>query len=74
MEDVGKLSEPQGQPLNRIAEPMSISTLDGWIESLMECKPLAEADVLRLCERAREVLQEESNVQPVVRDHPSTLL
>jgi hypothetical protein len=32
----------------------------------MNCKQLAEEDVRRLCDRAREVLQDESNVQPVV--------
>jgi hypothetical protein len=25
--------------------------LDGWIESLMSCKQLAEVDVQRLCEK-----------------------
>ncbi|KAI1076787.1 serine/threonine-protein phosphatase pp2a catalytic subunit [Whalleya microplaca] len=47
------------------AEPTTIPTLDGWIENLMNCKQLAESDVQRLCEKAREVLQDESNVQPV---------
>ncbi|KAI0387785.1 serine/threonine-protein phosphatase pp2a catalytic subunit [Hypomontagnella monticulosa] len=47
------------------SEPTTIPTLDGWIENLMNCKQLAEADVQRLCEKAREVLQDESNVQPV---------
>jgi len=63
MEDVGRIAEPQAPaaPL----EPASIPTLDGWIESLMTCKQLAEQDVQRLCDKAREVLQEESNVQPV---------
>jgi hypothetical protein len=32
-------------------EPASIPTLDGWIESLMACKQLSEADVQRLCEK-----------------------
>lgn len=63
MEDVGKL--PEGGQLSTPLEPASIPTLDGWIESLMQCKQLAEIDVQRLCEKAREVLQDESNVQPV---------
>ncbi|KFY13253.1 hypothetical protein V491_06475 [Pseudogymnoascus sp. VKM F-3775] len=63
MEDVGRVVEPTR--LSPVSEPTSISTLDGWIESLMACKQLAEVDVQRLCEKAREVLQEESNVQPV---------
>ncbi|CAD6564042.1 MAG: hypothetical protein ASARMPRED_002672 [Alectoria sarmentosa] len=61
--DIGKLPEPHR--LSPATEPASIPTLDGWIESLMNCKQLAENDVQRLCDRAREVLQDESNVQPV---------
>ncbi|KAI0852966.1 serine/threonine-protein phosphatase pp2a catalytic subunit [Daldinia vernicosa] len=69
--------EPQGANANNVgrvpaelapmppSEPTTIPTLDGWIEGLMNCKQLAEADVQRLCEKAREVLQDESNVQPV---------
>lgn len=64
MEDVGKIPEA-GQMSSVPLEPATIPTLDGWIESLMQCKQLAETDVQRLCDRAREVLQEESNVQPV---------
>ncbi|KAI1329732.1 serine/threonine-protein phosphatase pp2a catalytic subunit [Xylariaceae sp. FL0255] len=63
MEDVGRIpAEIAPMPAS---EPATIPTLDGWIESLMNCKQLAESDVQRLCEKAREVLQEESNVQPV---------
>ncbi|KAJ3407123.1 Serine/threonine-protein phosphatase PP2A catalytic subunit [Chytriomyces hyalinus] len=47
----------------RIVE--NVSEVDGWVSNLMECKQLSEADVKRLCEKAREVLMEESNVQPV---------
>jgi serine/threonine-protein phosphatase 2A catalytic subunit len=65
MEDVGRV--PTELAPAPASEPTTIPTLDGWIESLMSCKQLAEADVQRLCEKAREVLQEESNVQPVVR-------
>ncbi|KAK4041719.1 hypothetical protein C8A01DRAFT_45153 [Parachaetomium inaequale] len=62
MEDVGRVPT---ELTSSNSEPATIPTLDGWIESLMQCKQLAEADVQRLCEKAREVLQEESNVQPV---------
>ncbi|KAK3391037.1 serine/threonine-protein phosphatase pp2a catalytic subunit [Podospora didyma] len=61
MEDVVGHAPPGSANL----EPTTIPTLDGWIESLMTCKQLAEVDVQRLCEKAREVLQDESNVQPV---------
>ncbi|KAJ0136299.1 Uncharacterized protein HZ326_20710 [Fusarium oxysporum f. sp. albedinis] len=92
MEDVGRAPAEASPVLN--FEPTTIPTLDGWIESLMSCKQLAEADVQRLCDKvrrlstqrdvepglmhgafddrvaiklsAREVLQEESNVQPLI--------
>lgn len=38
---------------------------DKVIAQLMECKPLSEDEVKKLCEKAREILMEESNVQPV---------
>lgn len=47
--DMGKLPEPHR--LSPATEPASIPTLDGWIESLMSCKQLAENDVQRLCDR-----------------------
>lgn len=47
--DLGKIPEPP--KLSPAAEPASIPTLDGWIESLMNCKQLAENDVQRLCDR-----------------------
>ncbi|KXN92964.1 Serine/threonine-protein phosphatase PP2A catalytic subunit [Leucoagaricus sp. SymC.cos] len=39
--------------------------IDGWIEQLSQCKQLPEADVKKLCDKTREILMEESNVQPV---------
>lgn len=39
--------------------------LDAWIEKLYACKPLTENEVKSLCEKAKEILIEESNVQPV---------
>ena len=39
--------------------------LDGWIEQLMECKQLTENQVKTLCEKAKEILSKESNVQEV---------
>ena len=51
MEDV-KITEP-GMQLSSVplTEPASIPTLDGWIESLMNCKQLPESDVQRLCDK-----------------------
>jgi len=38
------------------------ASLDGFIAQLYLCKPLSEAEVKWLCEKAKEILQEESNV------------
>jgi serine/threonine-protein phosphatase 2A catalytic subunit len=43
----------------------SHGNLDEQIEQLMQCKPLSEQEVRVLCEKAKEILMEESNVQPV---------
>jgi len=48
MEDV---KMPEAQPSAAPADPPTINTLDGWIESLMACKQLSETDVTRLCEK-----------------------
>lgn len=53
MDPTGKGPEPNR--LSPVSEPASIPTLDGWIESLMNCKQLAESDVQRLCDRVRQV-------------------
>lgn len=42
-----------------------VMNLDRQIEQLMECKPLPESEVKALCDKAKEILMEESNVQPV---------
>ncbi|EEF35310.1 protein phsophatase-2a, putative [Ricinus communis] len=39
--------------------------LDEQINQLMQCKPLSEQEVRGLCDKAKEILMEESNVQPV---------
>ena len=44
---------------------MGHEQVDKWIEQLRECKPLSEQNVRGLCEKAKEILQEESNVQAV---------
>lgn len=53
MQDVVKV--PMGEPMQMSSapssEPATIPTLDGWIESLMNCKQLAESDVQRLCDK-----------------------
>lgn len=50
MEDVGK--SPPASAI-AIADSSSFNQLDGWIETLMQCKQLSELDVQRLCEKVR---------------------
>lgn len=38
---------------------------DKWIEQLRQCKHLPESDIKVLCDRVRNILLEESNIQPV---------
>jgi serine/threonine-protein phosphatase 2A catalytic subunit len=42
-----------------------IKYLDTQIEQLLECRPLPEDCIKALCEKAKEILVNESNVQPV---------
>jgi len=41
----------------------SILELDEWIEKLYACNHLSESQVKSLCEKAKEILQQESNVR-----------
>lgn len=50
---------------------MSTAELDEQIERLKRCDYLKENEVKALCDRAREILMEESNVQRV--DSPVTV-
>jgi hypothetical protein len=43
----------------------SSKELDLWIEQLKECKQLQENHVKFLCDRAKDILSKESNVQEV---------
>jgi hypothetical protein len=47
------------------------SEIDRWIEQLKRCETLKEAEVKTLCQKALEILVEESNVQRV--DAPVTV-
>ena len=50
---------------------VSISNLDEQIERLKKCEYLKESEVKALCDKAREILIDESNVQRV--DAPVTV-
>ena len=43
----------------------TMKDIDGWIEKLYRCEPISEVQVLQLCEKAKEVLINEENVQAV---------
>ncbi|RZR81516.1 hypothetical protein BHM03_00007761, partial [Ensete ventricosum] len=49
--------------VNTVPASASHGNLDEQIAQLMQCKPLLEQEVRMLCEKAKEVLMEESNVQ-----------
>lgn len=44
---------------------VGVDMLDVWVDKLMGCTPLTENEIKQLVDKAREVLVEESNVQPV---------
>ena len=44
---------------------VSVNDLDRFIATLMDCKPIQESEIRALCEKAREIFYNESNVQPV---------
>jgi hypothetical protein len=39
--------------------------IDRLLAEIKECKPLNERDLRMLCEKMKEILMEENNVQPV---------
>ncbi|KAF8872795.1 serine/threonine specific protein phosphatase [Gymnopilus junonius] len=39
--------------------------LDKWIEQLRNCHHLSESDMKKLCDRLKNILLEESNIQPI---------
>lgn len=41
------------------------SSPEHWLESIKQCKALSEHDMKELCERVKELLMEELNIQPV---------
>eukprot|EP01035_Chromulina_nebulosa_P019346 gene19346-25211_t len=48
-----------------MVDRVSSADIDKWIEILMSCKPLTELEVDKLCTSAKEILMDESNVQPI---------
>jgi serine/threonine-protein phosphatase 2A catalytic subunit len=47
------------------ASSISVGDIDTYIQKLSDCQPLLEAEVRLICEKARDVFYNESNVQPV---------
>lgn len=46
-------------------DTVAAKELDSWIEQLNDCKQLTESQVKQLCDKAKEILSKESNVQEV---------
>ncbi|ANB13782.1 phosphoprotein phosphatase 2A catalytic subunit PPH21 [Sugiyamaella lignohabitans] len=55
---------PEIKPAENL-HSIGIGILETWIERLLKCEILSESQVMRLCDTAREILVNESNVQPV---------
>ncbi|KRX01242.1 hypothetical protein PPERSA_05828 [Pseudocohnilembus persalinus] len=53
------------QSSNIAEKKAEIQNVDSWLETLYEGKQIGESEVKVLCEKAREILITESNVQPV---------
>lgn len=53
---------------NKIEAPSTASdfNVDEMIETVKKCKPISLTQVLQLCAKAREILEKEANVQPVM--------
>lgn len=51
--------------MSSILSMEEISILDRQIEQLYDYKPIPENEVKALCDKAKEILSKESNVQPV---------
>lgn len=49
----------------RKSEISETRTIDGFIAQLKQCKPLSEANVEILCEKAKEVFIKEENIVSV---------
>ncbi|KAI4502958.1 hypothetical protein M0802_002002 [Mischocyttarus mexicanus] len=54
-----------GHFIYKMEEKASLKELDQWIEQLNDCKQLTESQVKTLCDKAKEILAKESNVQEV---------
>jgi len=48
-----------------LSEEGGVRHVDSWLSKLYNCKYLSENEVAELCEKAKEILIEEQNVQPV---------
>jgi len=51
--------------LDNQTQSMSTTDIDNWLETVKEGTILPERELRILCEKVKEILIEESNVQPV---------
>lgn len=52
---------------SKLTNPSKVTNKDveGWIETLYRCKPISESAVYAMCDKAKEILEKESNVAVV---------
>ena len=62
---VGRPSLSPSNSTSSVSEEKYYNDLEAWLSKLSVGTPLAESEVKNLCEKARETLMNESNVQPV---------
>ena len=61
----GGTTTASADPAGTASSDRHYHDLEGWLNKLSSGTPLSEPEVKHLCEKAREVLMDESNVQPV---------
>jgi len=44
---------------------VTVGDMDGWLAKVKKCEHLKESELKQLCDRVKEIMMEESNVQPV---------
>ena len=65
-EKVNRLKSANKKMVDEAARAtIPVTDLDRYISTLSDCKPLSEAEIRLICEKAREIFYNESNVQPV---------
>jgi len=57
--------QARGYHISKRIKMASSKAVEGWIEKVRSCQHLSEVELKQLCDMVKEILMEESNVQPV---------